>query len=295
MVIRELQKSDIRSCVAICDLNYDNKYHTQINKELHRMFDKTFFVKPTYYVAEKEGKVIAFAGYSPCGFDYNIYGLFWVNTHPEHRGSRIGYKVVKHIVHSVIKRKLIDTNRPGCVMLTCLKPLEKYYAKLAFKTVETTGNELIMCLRLNQPDAIPPVQKQRFTIPGDSIPPGHGKRKRGNEPPHYPLFKFDTHEGQCFYCEAELFTKNRTRDHVYPKRLGGRRIEGNWVYACERCNHLKDDLVLTSFAELLARLLIEARTKPDLIGTGASAYYQRISDKVKFMISKLHPDAEVQN
>lgn len=290
MVIRELRKSDIKACVAICDANYNGQYHSQINKELHRMFDKTFFVRPTYYVAEIDGKILAFAGFAPTGFDYNIYGLFWVNTHPEHLGGKIGLKVVKHIV-SGIRRKMIDTKKPGCILLTCLKPLERYYSKLSFKTITTTGDELVMCIHLNQPEVPAATNPPKLMpLPGSAVPLYSGQ-KIVSETRHYPIYNFETNKSECFYCEEGLDNKFRTKDHVHPKRLGGKIIIGNWVYACGRCNGLKSGMLLQAFVVELNYLLHEARTEPDLIGTGASAYYQRVLNKVNYMISKLYPDA----
>lgn len=47
----------------------------------------------------------------------------------------------------------------------------------------------------------------------------------------------------CFYCDEGLNNKNRTKDHVIPKCLGGKN-DGNVVYSCKECNSDKGHLLL---------------------------------------------------
>lgn len=45
----------------------------------------------------------------------------------------------------------------------------------------------------------------------------------------------------CFYCAVEHWhgCAHETVDHVWPRRLGGLRIDGNTVTACRSCNSSK--------------------------------------------------------
>lgn len=69
--------------------------------------------------------------------------------------------------------------------------------------------------------------------------------KRANKPPalsNTALFRRDGH--LCAYC-GKLFSDLRlTRDHVVPTSRGGADRWTNVVSACERCNHVKDDMLL---------------------------------------------------
>jgi predicted GNAT family N-acyltransferase len=283
MTVRMLQKPDIQKCVHICDLNHGHKYHDQINRELHRSFDKAFFVKPTFYVME-DGDIVAFAGYAPCGFNNNIYGLFWVNVHPAHRGNKYGRRVVKQIVHSVSK-KLIDTNRAGCLLLTCDLPLEPFYQKFGFKRIEQTANDLVMCLKVNQP--VPVKASQLYAPAYDTF---SSVKKHGPVNIHYPRYKFDLNENECFYCQDELNAEVRTKDHIYPKAAGGRRVDGNWVYACQRCNGLKEDYTISQFLQHIKLWILKKTDKP---GSEVEiGYLKKVMEKVIFMISKLYPDGD---
>jgi len=70
-------------------------------------------------------------------------------------------------------------------------------------------------------------------------------QKRAHKPPSLTnpnLFRRDGHI--CAYC-GKIFSDLRlTRDHVVPRSRGGADKWTNVVTACERCNHMKDDLLL---------------------------------------------------
>lgn len=54
----------------------------------------------------------------------------------------------------------------------------------------------------------------------------------------------------CAYCKREMIPysdTHPTRDHVYPKSLGGTRT----VWACVTCNNLKADMLLDDWIEYM--------------------------------------------
>ena len=49
----------------------------------------------------------------------------------------------------------------------------------------------------------------------------------------------------CFYCKRMI--KTLTRDHIVAKSLGGKTQIENLVYACDRCNSIKEALTVKDF------------------------------------------------
>lgn len=52
---------------------------------------------------------------------------------------------------------------------------------------------------------------------------------------------------KCYYCGCELTEKNRTLDHMYPRRWGGVSIPENLVPSCKNCNQDKMDMSYDQF------------------------------------------------
>lgn len=59
----------------------------------------------------------------------------------------------------------------------------------------------------------------------------------------YMVKGYDT----CHYCGCELTDKNRTLDHMYPRRWGGISIPDNLVPSCKNCNGDKMDMSYDQF------------------------------------------------
>ena len=54
---------------------------------------------------------------------------------------------------------------------------------------------------------------------------------------------------KCYYCGCELTDKNRTLDHMYPRRWGGISIPENLVPSCKNCNQDKMDMSYDQFMQ----------------------------------------------
>ena len=54
---------------------------------------------------------------------------------------------------------------------------------------------------------------------------------------------------KCYYCGCELTDKNRTLDHMYPRRWGGISIPDNLVPSCKGCNQDKMDMTYEQFMQ----------------------------------------------
>ena len=52
---------------------------------------------------------------------------------------------------------------------------------------------------------------------------------------------------KCHYCGCDLTQKNRTLDHMYPRRWGGVSIPDNLIPSCKRCNGDKMDMTYEQF------------------------------------------------
>ena len=65
-----------------------------------------------------------------------------------------------------------------------------------------------------------------------------------------PLFKSD--DCNCYYCKESFSNENKkTRDHLYPKQLGGKLSKMNKLFACYDCNREKGNKTLIQFHEHL--------------------------------------------
>lgn len=52
---------------------------------------------------------------------------------------------------------------------------------------------------------------------------------------------------KCHYCGGKLTDRNRTLDHMYPRRWGGISIPDNLVPCCKNCNQNKKDMTYDQF------------------------------------------------
>jgi 5-methylcytosine-specific restriction endonuclease McrA len=84
--------------------------------------------------------------------------------------------------------------------------------------------------------------------------------------PHYadrldPVARIPIVIDECFYCEDKLSVSNWTRDHVHPKRLGGKFV----VPCCKYCNATKGGKTLSKWYSYVEKTMdiypIEARER----------------------------------
>lgn len=88
---------------------------------------------------------------------------------------------------------------------------------------------------------------------------------------------------KCYYCGRELSNKNRTIDHMYPRRWGGISITNNMLPSCRLCNGEKRDMTVRQF-----ELWNQKETKAE-----QEKFYQeciekntKIAKKGKFVLKK---------
>lgn len=87
----------------------------------------------------------------------------------------------------------------------------------------------------------------------------------------------------CYYCGCELTHKNRTLDHLYPRRWGGVSIPDNLVPSCKNCNRDKMDMSYEQFMQYKS-----LKTKKD-----KEEYYQKcvqenlkVRKRAKFVLER---------
>ena len=93
MRIRLLKSSDIPQASAIVGLNYSRKYQRLCALELGGMFSNAP-VRPVYFVAEENERIVGLIGMTLSWMDYNVYQIFWVNVMPSKQGQGIGRRLV---------------------------------------------------------------------------------------------------------------------------------------------------------------------------------------------------------
>ena len=123
MKLRLLQKKNIKACAIIVGQNYSKNWQRTSSAELKSMFSNTA-IRPVYWVAEDERKIVGFAGYIQSWMDYNIYQIFWVNVLPELQKRGIGKQLVSKVINEIKKDK-----NAYLIQLTATTPNSKYYRK----------------------------------------------------------------------------------------------------------------------------------------------------------------------
>ena len=138
MKIRLLKKSEIKDATRIVGINYSKEYQRSSTLEIKDMFGKST-IRPIYYVAENNGKIVGFAGFIQSWMDYSIYEIFWVNVHPDEQGKGIGKALVSKIITEIKKKK-----NAKLILLTADKNVNNdFYYKMnfEFKTLELFSNK----------------------------------------------------------------------------------------------------------------------------------------------------------
>ena len=94
----------------------------------------------------------------------------------------------------------------------------------------------------------------------------------------YVLKGYDT----CHYCGAELTEKNRSLDHMYPRRWGGVSITDNLVPSCKACNQEKKDMTYHQFMKYRR---LKSQKKKDEFYKQCEEDNLRVRKRAKFVIN----------
>ncbi|MBO9674435.1 MAG: hypothetical protein J7577_13390 [Sphingobacteriaceae bacterium] len=78
--------------------------------------------------------------------------------------------------------------------------------------------------------------------------------------------------GNCCYCEIRLNETNYTREHVIPKRRGGKKV----LPCCKECNYEKGGMMLSNYLRKLNKQLLRFKK-----GKYIHSVYKKLSTKIK--------------
>ena len=87
---------------------------------------------------------------------------------------------------------------------------------------------------------------------------------------------------KCYYCGCELTDKNRTLDHVYPRRWGGISIPENLLPSCKKCNRDKMDMSYDQFMRY--RRLKNKKDKEEFYKKCVQANF-KVRKRAKFVLN----------
>ena len=129
MKIRKATKKDISQMMEIIKLN-NSWYSLDLAlKEIKEMFSKAL-IKPTYFVVEDKGKVVAFNGFIHSWADNMVVDLFWANTHPEHTKKGFQSKLIKYLI-----KKLKKERNPKVKMMMFSTRIPEFFKKFGFEVI----------------------------------------------------------------------------------------------------------------------------------------------------------------
>lgn len=95
----------------------------------------------------------------------------------------------------------------------------------------------------------------------------------------YVLKGYDT----CYYCGAELTEKNRSLDHMYPRRWGGVSIPDNLIPSCKECNQEKKDM---TYEQFMRYRKLKSRMKKDEFYQKCVEENSRVRKRAKFVLNR---------
>ncbi len=146
MKIRPAKRSDISQMIDIIKLNNDWYSKDLALKEIKEMFSKSL-IKPTYFVVEDKGKILAFNGFAHSWVDNSVVSFFWANTNPNDSGKGFQSKLIKHMVKHVKAIK-----KPKVKMIIISTKIPKFFTKFGFKTLGTKYDKdyVLMSRQLNE-------------------------------------------------------------------------------------------------------------------------------------------------
>ena len=142
--IRPMAESDIQECIEIMRQNVSRSDLQQVAEELSAMFKPTKFIAPYFLVAEENGFVLGLMGFSNCGFDDGVFGLFSANVNPLYQNRGIGRLLLNACIEKIKYfggEELFLTTREI-----------KFAEKFGFKNIGERGDGYFL-MRLCTPDS----------------------------------------------------------------------------------------------------------------------------------------------
>jgi ribosomal protein S18 acetylase RimI-like enzyme len=148
-IIRLLRQEDIAAAAQIVQANYTERYAELATLEMKEMFGPSP-IRPTYVVAEEDGRVVGFAGFMISWMDYHVATIFWVNVARSVQRRGVGKKLVRKILQ-MLRAGQEKEGPVHLVLLTASSSLHTYCTRnFGFQTIQIFGPKhyRLMSLRL---------------------------------------------------------------------------------------------------------------------------------------------------
>jgi|SRR3989344_4312071 len=149
VLIRPVSKKDTKNILKLfLEVNPNDKiYFEKVKEGIAEGFDGNTYTKPTYLLAELDGKIVGLVGFAPSRINYRIYEGFSLLIDPRHRNKGIGSKLI-HASIEEIKKHRRKPQDDYTILTTTLVP--NFFKKFGFKTIgkiKVNGSNL-MALRV---------------------------------------------------------------------------------------------------------------------------------------------------
>jgi len=100
---------------------------------------------------------------------------------------------------------------------------------------------------------------------------------------------FQRDHGMCAYCGVQFRYSDLTRDHIVPKRAGGKDTWMNLVTCCKSCNNRKADRMPTSAGmQLIYVPYVPCRSEWLILSNR-----KILADQMKFLLTKVPKDSRL--
>jgi len=129
MKFRKARKEDVPRMFEIININSPKYPRNIVFQEINEMFSKSL-IKPTYILAEKKGKILAFGGYIYSWVDNNVFNVFWINVDSKYHGNGFGSELIKELITRIKKAK-----NPKAKLITLSCKIPSFYEKFGFEKI----------------------------------------------------------------------------------------------------------------------------------------------------------------
>jgi ribosomal protein S18 acetylase RimI-like enzyme len=104
-MIRPLQLKDIEACIAISKLIFKaENYEYDVGRYLRSHFAADQFIRPDFFVCDRNGITEGLIGFSETGFDSGVYGIFMCYVHPDFQNRGVGKALTAKVLKEIKAR-----------------------------------------------------------------------------------------------------------------------------------------------------------------------------------------------
>lgn len=130
MEVRLLEKEECDAVEELAVIVSGEKWRALARDYIGAMFSDVFR-RPVFIVAVENGQIIGCAAISEELFTVDVWGISWVNVHPDCERRGIGQKLVEACLHEITAR----TGKEVTVILNTYPGKTRLYDKMNFKKI----------------------------------------------------------------------------------------------------------------------------------------------------------------